>query len=127
VERLVKRFEELVAWQKAIDLACEIDLFCRTVPFSRDFALVDQIRRAAHSVSSNIAEGFERCSRAEFRKYLSYAKGSSGELRSQLHLALRLGYLDAEDHDRTVRLSEEVSGKIGKLRASIKVKKAPSP
>jgi hypothetical protein len=68
VERLVKRFEELVAWQKAIDLACEIDLFCRTAPFSRDFALVDQIRRAAHSVSSNIAEGFERCSRAEFRK-----------------------------------------------------------
>ncbi|HEX6178331.1 MAG TPA: four helix bundle protein [Thermoanaerobaculia bacterium] len=82
----------------------------------------DQVRRAAGSVSSNIAEGFERSSRAELRQFLSIAKGSCRELRSQLHLALRLGYVTAEAHERCVKESNEVSRKIGKLRASIVVR-----
>src|SRR3954464_8272974 len=69
----VERFEDLLAWQKAIKVAQHIYMISRRQPFSRDFALCDQIRRAANSIASNIAEGFERGSRAEFHRFLSIA------------------------------------------------------
>ena len=67
--------------------------------FSKDFGLRDQIRRASVSVMSNIAEGFERGSQKEFSRFLRMAKGSSGEVRSQLYVALELGYLDLADFE----------------------------
>ena len=95
--------------------------------FSKDFGLRDQIRRASVSVMSNIAEGFERGSQKEFSRFLRMAKGSSGEVRSQLYVALELGYLDVADFEavkvKAENLSRTLSGFIGYLarRASSKI------
>jgi four helix bundle protein len=89
----ITRFEDLGVWLKAKELSLAIYRLSGAGPFLRDYGLRDQIRRAAVSVMSNIAEGFERYSRAEFRHFLSIARGSAAEVRSQLHLARELGYL----------------------------------
>lgn len=88
-----RQFEDIQAWKDSMLLAEAVYAESRTGAFSKDFALRDQMRRAAVSVSSNIAEGFERTTKTEFVRFLAIAKGSVGELRSQLHLAHRLGYL----------------------------------
>ncbi|HUP45750.1 MAG TPA: four helix bundle protein [Thermoanaerobaculia bacterium] len=118
--KLVRRFEDLVAWQMAMDLSVFIYDISSERPFSRDFALSNQIHRSANSISSNIAEGFERNSGREFRRFLAIAKGSCGELRSQIHLARRLAYISQDAHDAAVTTAEDVSRKIGRLRESIK-------
>ena len=86
----VSRFEELGAWQKARELVDRVYRMTASGELARDFALRDQIRRAVLSIPSNIAEGFERGGRAEFLQFLSIAKGSAGEVRTQLYLALAL-------------------------------------
>ena len=83
----VRRFEDLIAWQKAKELANAVYALCENDPLSRDFGLRDQLRRAAVSVMSNIAEGFERETTPDFLHFLYIAKGSAGEIRSQLYLA----------------------------------------
>jgi four helix bundle protein len=80
----IERFEELIAWQKARTLSREIYEVTRRGAFARDFGLSGQIQRAAVSIMSNIAEGFERGGRGEFHQFLSTAKASCAELRSQL-------------------------------------------
>src|SRR3954466_9705131 len=90
----ITRFEELIAWQKARVMTREIYRATESGKFARDFGLKDQIRRAAVSVMSNIAEGFERGGRPEFHQMLSIAKASCGEVRSQLYVAADVGYLD---------------------------------
>lgn len=115
----VRRFEDLVAWQKAMDLAVVVYRFAAVERFARDFAFSNQIHRSAISISSNIAEGFERNSRPEFRRFLAIAKGSCGELRSQVHLAARLKYVSQEQHDEAVSRAEEISLMIGGLRAHL--------
>ena len=115
----VRGFEDLVAWQRAMDLAVHVYELSRQGKFARDFALADQIHRAGISVPSNIAEGYERGSRAEFHRFLTIAKGSCGETRTQLHLAKRLGYLDAETADAALREAEQVSRIISKLQSSV--------
>src|SRR3954466_10846731 len=89
----ITRFEELIAWQKARVMTREIYWATESGKFARDFGLKDQIRRAAVSVMSNIAEGFERGGRAEFHHLLCVAKASCGEVRSQLYVATMLGTL----------------------------------
>jgi four helix bundle protein len=79
----VTRFEELLVWQKAKRLCVEVYRVTGAGPFMRDFGLRDQIQRAAVSVMSNIAEGFERNSRAEFARFLAIARGSAGEVRAR--------------------------------------------
>ena len=79
-----KRFEDIEAWQLAREFTAKIYRLSKVPPFSRDFALRDQMRRAAVSVMSNIAEGFERGGTKEFLHFLSIAKGSAGELEAQL-------------------------------------------
>lgn len=79
--------------------------------FSRDFGLRDQIRRAAVSVSSNIAEGFERHSDTDLKRFLTIARGSNGEVRSQLHVALDLGYITIEQFNQGI----DLSSRIGKM------------
>ena len=90
-------------------------------PFSRDFALRDQIRRASISVTSSIAEGFERYSRPEFGQFLSIARGSAAEVRSQLYLARELGYIQESDfhqlHDRSARISRMLASLRTKSQA----------
>jgi four helix bundle protein len=115
----IERFEELIAWQKARTLSREIYEVTRRGAFARDFGLSGQIQRAAVSIMSNIAEGFERGGRGEFHQFLSTAKASCAELRSQLYVALDVGYLDKQKFHVLLKHAEEVARIIGGLRASV--------
>ena len=90
----IKRFTDIVAWQKARELVKAIYGVTRTGAFSTDWGLKDQIQRAAVSICSNIAEGFERSGNKEFVNFLWIAKGSTGEVSSQLYNAKDCGYVD---------------------------------
>jgi len=115
----VDRFEDLIAWQKARQLAAEIYRISAQGDFSRDFGLRDQIRRAAVSTMSNIAEGFDRGSRGEFHQFLVIAKASCAEVRSQLYVAQDVGYIDQEIFDTVSSCASELSRIIGGLRAAV--------
>jgi len=115
----VRRFEDLFAWRKARELSADIYRITKGADFSRDFGLRDQIRRAAVSVMSNIAEGFERGSSSEFHQFLTIAKASCGEVRSQLYVASDAGYMDEPAFRALIAQSEEVSRIISGLRSSI--------
>jgi four helix bundle protein len=119
----VQRFEDLIAWQKARQLTADIYRMTATGSFARDFGLRDQIQRAAVSVMSNIAEGFDRGSRAEFHQFLVIAKASCAEVRSQLYVALDIGHINEADFNKLRDLTEEVSKIIGGLRAAIQRKR----
>jgi four helix bundle protein len=113
-------FEEIEAWQKARSLAREIYAATGEGAFSRDFSLRDQIRRAAVSVMSNIAEGYERSGTGEFVHFLSMAKGSTGEVRSQLYVALDQGFITQPVFDRLAALAIESGRLIGGLMNYLK-------
>lgn len=115
----VKQFEDLVVWLKSRDLSVAIYRLTGTGAFARDFALRDQIRRAAVSVMSNIAEGFGRYSRSELRQYLSIARGFVTEVRSQLYLARELEYVAEADHRTLHEICIEIARMLAALRASI--------
>ena len=115
----IRRFEDIVAWQKSRVLVREVYLLTMAQPFCRDFVLRDQMHRAAISISSNIAEGFERYRPAEFRQFLSVAKASCAELRSQIYLAFDVGYISEQTLVSTLRQAEEVGRLIGGFRSSI--------
>ena|SRR5687767_7312540 len=118
----IAQFEEIEAWRKARQLTKEIYAATAQGQFAHDFALRDQIRRASVSIMSNIAEGFERDGNKEFRQFLSIAKGSAGEVRSQLYIALDIGYLDENKFEQlfhqTGELSRLVAGFIRYLETS---------
>ena len=102
----IDRFEDIIAWQKSKQLAVNIySIFSE----SKDFSFRDQIQRAAVSVMNNIAEGFERKSNNEFKQFLYIAKGSCGEVRSMLILALELNKISTEDYTKQHTLAEEIS------------------
>ena len=90
----IKRFKDIVAWQKARELVKAVYGVTRTGAFSKDWGLKDQIQRAAVSICSNIAEGFERSGNKKFANFLWIAKGSTGEVSSQLYHAKDCGYVD---------------------------------
>jgi four helix bundle protein len=115
----VERLEDLIAWQKARDLARAIYQITQEGAFARDFGLARQIQRAAVSIMSNIAEGFERSGRREFHQFLSTAKGSCAEVRSQLYVAFDIGYLMKSEFQRLLAQAEEVGRVVGGLRASV--------
>ena len=110
---IIEGFEDVQAWKKCRKLAKEIYQETSRGPFSRDFGLRDQIRRAAVSAMSNIAEGFERGGNKEFHQFLSMAKGSVGEVRSQLYVALDVGYLEEKDFNRLFAIADEAGRLIG--------------
>lgn len=85
--RAIQSFEDLIIWQRGIDLVKRVYKLTATTNLARDFGLRDQMRRAAVSIPTNIAEGFERASRKEYLLFLNIAKGSAGELRSLLRVA----------------------------------------
>lgn len=115
----VERFEDLIAWQKARQLTTAIYRITTQGEFAKDFGLRDQIRRAAVSVMSNIAEGFERGSRGEFHQFLVVAKASCAEVRSQLYVAQDVGYINQETFDTVNSSTSELSRIIGGLRAAV--------
>ncbi|MGA9997276.1 MAG: four helix bundle protein [Pyrinomonadaceae bacterium] len=96
----IECFEDLMVWQKGIDFVKEVYLLTGQGELKKDFGLRDQLRRAAVSIPTNIAEGFERASRKEYLLFLNIAKGSAGEVRSLLRVALDVGYLDQTQYDQ---------------------------
>jgi four helix bundle protein len=115
----VSRFEDLLVWQKSRALAAAVYRSTMGGRFAKDFGLRDQIRRAAVSVMSNIAEGFGRHSRADMRHFLAMARGSAFEIRSQLYLARDLDYLQEHEHRALHDLCVEVSRMLAAMRSSL--------
>ncbi len=115
----IERFEDLVAWQKTRVLTAEVNKITRQGRLGQDYGLAGQMQRAAVSIMSNIAEGFERGGRGEFHQFLCTAKASCAELRSQLYVALDVGYLSETDFRRLLLQAEEVGRIIGGLRAAV--------
>lgn len=95
----IRRFEDIEAWQKARIIAKDIYHLTQKDDFRKDFSLTDQIKRSSGSIMDNIAEGYERDGNREFVQFLSIAKGSSGETRSQLYRALDYGHITQEEFD----------------------------
>jgi four helix bundle protein len=122
MEMAVKQFEELIAWQRARELTKAIYTATKQDGFVKDYDLTKQIRRAAVSVMSNIAEGFDRESKAEFHRFLLIAKGSCAEVRCQLYIALDVGYLQPQYFERLLNLTNETSRILNGLRLSVKQK-----
>ena len=106
-----EQFEDLIAWQKARRLTGEIYRLTRETTLGRDFGLRDQMCRSAVSVMSNLAEGFERSGPREFRHFVSIAKASAGELRSQVYVAFDARHIDEPTFRRL--LSE--TGELGRI------------
>jgi len=111
----IERFEDLTSWQKARELNRLVYQVSKNGNFAKDFGLRDQTRRASVSIMSNLAEGFERGGDKEFGQFLSNAKGSCGEVRSQLYTALDERYLTQSEFERLSQLCAEVSRMISGL------------
>ena len=105
-------FEDLDVWRRSTKLSVEI---YRATSRLRDYGFRDQITRSGLSVPSNIAEGFERESSKECANFLSYAKGSCGELRTQIHIGQEIGYLDKDHAVQWIREAKEISAMIKAL------------
>ncbi len=116
----LEHFEDLIAWQKARELTKQIYFLTKEGPFSKDFGLRDQIRKASVSIMSNVAEGFERGGRSEFHRFVVIAKGSCAEVRSQLYVALDVEYITQAQFDKLNNLGIEVSRILGGLRSALK-------
>lgn len=118
----VRTFEDLAIFQKASDLSTEVYRITRQGEFKSDFRFVQQIRAAAGSIMDNIAEGFERSGNKEFINFLYIAKGSCGEVRSQLIRAHNVGLIDDEtfrkDYADSKKLSASIVNFIKDLRSS---------
>jgi len=116
----VRSFHDLTVWQRSIELSVGIYTLTRAFPKDEIFGLTNQLRRASVSVSSNIAEGQCRLTKGEFINFLSIARGSNGEVRSQLTLARRLKYGDETLITQSEALATEVSKMLNALIASLK-------
>jgi four helix bundle protein len=116
----IKRFEEIIAWQKARQLVRETYRVCGVAPFSRDFGLKDQICRAAVSAMTNVAEGFGRKSSRDFAHFLDVARGSTLEVQSLLYVAHDLEYLELDEFEKLYRLAEETVSVIGGLTSYLR-------
>ena len=118
-------FEEINSWQKARVFNKKVYLVTENTNFQKDFDFTRQIRRASISISSNIAEGFERNTDKEFIYFLYVAKASAGEVRSQLYLAFDLNYITKEEFEKLLEsvteISKLLSGFIKYLESSRKV------
>ncbi len=104
----IQRFEEIEAWQKGRELTLRIYQITAKTYFSRDFTLKNQIKRAAVSITSNIAEGFERGGNREFIQFLAIAKGSASEVKSQLYTGLDAGYLTQSEFDELYKQAHSI-------------------
>jgi four helix bundle protein len=117
--KAAESFEDLHIYQRARELANAIYTITKEDDFARDFGLIDQIRRAAVSILSNISEGFERGSKTEFIQFLYIAKGSCGEVRAQLQIAQDQNYLRHNECQRLNDLCKQISGMISNFIAHL--------
>ena len=105
----IDRFEDIEAWQKGRELTKFIYKITEQGDIAKDFALKDQLRRASISIMGNIAEGFERAGNKEFKQFLAMAKGSVGEVKSHLYVALDSGRMSQKDFNQLMALADETS------------------
>lgn len=115
----IQRFEDIRGWQKARELVREIYKITDEGPFKRDWGLRDQIRRAAVSAMSNIAEGFARKNDKEFVRFLNFASASASEVQSQLYVALDIGYLNQAQFERLYGLARDTIALIAGFRNTL--------
>ena len=106
------RFESLDVWKRSVKLCAEIYL---ALQGSKDFGFRDQITRSGLSVPSNIAEGFERESHKQFSYFLKFAKGSAGELRTQIYIGIRIGHIEKLTGKKWLKEAEEISKMLSAL------------
>ncbi len=116
----IERFEDIIAWQKARLLTKDIYASAGVGSFARDYGLKDQIQRASVSTMANIAEGFERGGDKEFIQFLSNSKGSCGEVKSHLYVALDQGYVSTAGFERLYAEADEVSRLVGGFMAYLR-------
>jgi len=116
----IKKFEDIAAWQVARELSKAVYSMAKVGALSKDFGMRDQLQRAAVSVGCNIAEGFERNGNKEFAKFLWIAKGSSGEVASQIYTALDVGYITQDQFDIVYNLARRCSFLIYKFIVALK-------
>lgn len=117
---LIERFEDIRAWQEARVLVKEIYKVTRQGEFSRNFGLKDQMQRAAVSVMTNIAEGFDDESKAEFSRFLGYSRRSAVEVQSLLYAALDAGYIDQMKFNELYEQANKTKALVGAFRHSLK-------
>ena len=118
----LQKYEDLIVWQKAMDLVVEVYKIAKLLPDEELYVLSNQMRRAAISIPSNIAEGQERSTTKDFIKYLYIAKGSKGELETQLLLCSRLQYLTLSQIEVAQRLLCEIGKMLNSLIYSLSAK-----
>ena len=111
----IRRFEEIDAWKVARELSLKIGTIIDEGSFKKSYRLIAQIESSSGSIMDNIAEGFERGTRAEFIQFLGYSKGSCGEFRSQLYRASDRKYLKQEQFDELYSLAVRISAMLQKL------------
>lgn len=116
----VTRFEDLEIWQLARELCRSIYKMTLREPFCMDYKLRDQIRGASGSIMDNIAEGFDRGGNKEFGQFLSFSKGSCGEVRSQSYRAFDQLYITEEEHKELLEKTDTISRKISNLAKHLK-------
>jgi four helix bundle protein len=121
---LIKKFEDIIGWQEARKLVKEIYKITNEGAFARDFGLRDQIQRAAVSVMTNIAEGFDCDSQTEFSRFLGYSRRSAVEVQSLLYAALDIGYIHQSTFDAQYQQAEKTKALIGGLKTSLKKRSA---
>jgi four helix bundle protein len=120
----VKCYRDLIVWERSLELTCEVYRLTDRFPAGERFALTIQMRRAAASIASNIAEGHERHSRAVFRRFVSMALGSLAELETQIERGIRLGFSEAERAATLRGVSDQVGGLLITMRIRLR---NPSP
>lgn len=121
-----RSYRDLLVWQKAMDLVVECYRLSREFPKFETYGLANQIQRAAVSVPSNIAEGNERQGAKEFLHFLSIARGSLGELETQLEIAARLGYIEPAALQNLLQNADEIGKMMGGLRKTLQSRLANS-
>jgi four helix bundle protein len=119
----VQSYRDLVAWQKAIDLVVDIYKSTQAFPNSEMYGLVSQLRRAAVSIPSNIAEGQARLSTGEFKQFLGQARGSLVEVETQILIAQQLGYLELKPSEELLQRTAEIGRVLNGLLTSLPVHK----
>jgi four helix bundle protein len=117
---MVQSYRDLVAWNKAMELVTEIYRMTHKFPKEELFGLMSQLRRAAVSIPSNIAEGKGRLSKGEFRQFLGNARGSLAEVETQILIAQNLSYFDKSEAKRLLTMAEEVGKVLNGLISAVK-------
>jgi four helix bundle protein len=116
----VKSYRELIVWERSLELACKVYRLTGRFPSEERFSLTIQMRRAAISIVSNIAEGHARHSRGDFRRSVSVALGSLAELETQVELGTRLGYVDSAGIAAVLGLTEQVGRMLGAMSSRLR-------